>query len=107
MEQTSYVIYGDAYEFEDVLLCAFRYAINRNTYIVEEVTSWFKNNSHLLDGNERMYRVMLHDLNNVLDGYSHSETIKSIALTDYETLVAFREWLIGFGKGYGWYLKGE
>ena len=101
MRQTC-VIYGDEYEFEDVILCAFRYAININTYVVEEITSWVRNNSHLLDGNKRMYDVMLRDLNNVLDGYTHDGPIQSIAMTDYETLVAFKNWLLEFGKGYGW-----
>ena len=108
MEQTNYVIYGDTYEFEDVILTSFRYSLYRKTYVVEEITSWIKHNSHLMDGNKRMYDVMMRDVNECLQHYetfipSYNDDI------DYNMILSFKNWLVDFGKGYGWNveLKGE
>ena len=101
MEQTNYVIYGDDYEFKDMIICAFRYAIYRHTYTVEEVTSWIKNNSHILDGDKRVYGVLLSDLNERIEQYEQHD-MYTFERIDYDTLVSFKEWLLDFGKGYGW-----
>lgn len=103
MEQNNYVIYGETYEFEDVILCAFRYAITRHTYVVSEILDWIKDNSHLMDGNKRMYDVLLRDLRDRLYEYENTELgIPEYARIDYTTLSEFEEWLLEFGKGYGW-----
>ena len=103
MEQNNYVIFGEEYEFEDIILCAFRYAIRRHTYIVGETLDWIKNNSHLMDGNRRMYDVMLKDLKDTLYEYEQIRPmLKEYEKMDYDTLLMFKEWLLDFGKGYGW-----
>ena len=103
MEQNNYVIYGEPYEFEDVILCAFRYAITRHTYVVGEILDWIKDNSHLMDGNKRMYDVLLRDLRDRLYEYENTELgMPEYARIDYTTLSEFEEWLLEFGKGYGW-----
>lgn len=103
MEQNNYVIFGPEYEFEDVILCAFRYALTRHTYVVSEILDWIKDNSHLMDGNKRMYDVLLRDLQDRLYEYENTELGMSVyARIDYTTLSEFEEWLLEFGKGYGW-----
>lgn len=101
MEQNNYVIYGEEYEFEDVILCAFRYAIRRHTYVVEEITSWIKYNAHIL--NKRMVDVMERDLNERLEEYEDLVAINAITDIDKETLIGFKHWLEDFKKGYDWW----
>lgn len=103
VEQNNYVIYGEEYEFEDIILCAFRYAITRHTYIVSETLDWIKDNRHLMDGNRRMYDVMLRDLKDRLHEYEQTRPmLKDCEKIDYDALLMFKEWLLEFGKGYGW-----
>lgn len=101
MEQTSYVIYGEDYEFEDVILCAFRYAITRHTYVVDEVTSWIKNNSFLLT--KRMVDIMERDLDSTLEDYDDYEALDIVTDIDKKTLIHFKDWLEDFKKGYDWW----
>lgn len=97
MNQTNYIIYGEKFEFEDVILCAFRYSIYRKTYMVDSMVNWIKDNSHLL--NARMVGVIDRDLRECLDHYKNfvNEYTEDI---DYKTLISFSEWFNEFKKGY-------
>ena len=101
MEQTNYVIYGEDYEFEDMILCAVRYALYRKTYVLEEVTSWVRHNAHILDGNKRMYDVMMRDVKECLH-YYETFVLGFNDDIDYNQVLSFKNWLLEFGKGYGW-----
>lgn len=104
MDANRYMIYGEAWEFEDIILCAFRYAITRHTYILLSTLDWIKQNSHLIS--ERGWCVMKCDLENTLDDYESKEDgIKNYEMIDYDTLIQFRNWLLDFGKGQEWYGK--
>ena len=54
-----------------------------------------------MDGNKRMYDVMMRDVNECLH---HYETFILGYNTDidYNTILSFKNWLVDFGKGYGW-----
>lgn len=99
MEQNKLTFYDDWYVFEDIILYAFRYAIGRHTYAVEEITSWLKKNSHLIS--KRMVDVMKKDVNDIIDKYESIGNMPSYVKIDYDTLVDFRQWLLDFEKGFG------
>lgn len=50
----------DADDFNDLIVCAFRYALGRRTYIVHTITEIIKTNLSALDS--RTIEVMLRDI---------------------------------------------
>lgn len=96
MKENKLVFYDDYYAFEDVLLCAFRYAINRHTYIVEEVCDFFKTNAHLIS--KRMLDIMMHDIKEQIEAYEKFDTSLS-AKIDLDTLLIFERFLKNLDKG--------
>lgn len=99
MEQNKYIIYDEPYMFEDVILCAFRYAITRHTYVVCEILDFIKHNSHLL--NQRMWNVLKTDLFKAIEDYE-THDMKEYEKIDYETLLLFNDWLDAYRKGCDW-----
>lgn len=97
MEQNKLTFYDDWYAFEDVLLCAFRYAIGRHTYVVEEVCEFFKKNNHLIS--KRMFSVMIHDLDVQIEEYEKFEDDSANVRMDLETLRNFKKFLVHVEKG--------
>jgi hypothetical protein len=99
MDSNKLTFYDDWHVFEDVILCAFRYAITRHTYVVDEITSWIKKNNHLLS--KRMVNVMKKDLDNAIEDYDDYVAMNVVTDIDLKTLTHFKEWLLDFEKGYG------
>ena len=89
---------AEEYELQDVILCAFRYAIYRKTYVVAEICEFIKNNSHLL--NHRMINVMKRDLDKCFNFYENSPDTSPYSNyesdIDYNTLKIFEHWLLVF-----------
>ena len=77
-------------EFKDVVICALRYAVTRNTYIVDTVCSWIEEHPHVLD--QRMIGIMMKDVKAQLKYYEKVGT-NSITVIDYDRLKAFYQWL--------------
>lgn len=99
MEQNKLTFYDDWYVFEDMLLCAFRYAIGRHTYIVGEACDFFKNNSHLIS--KRMFIIMMKDLDEQIETYEKCVDTKygsCFVRTDLDMLLLFKNFLIDYGK---------
>ena len=78
------------YQFRDVVISAFRYAVGRNTYIVDEICEWIEQHPEVLDN--RMVNVMIRDVEEQLTWYEHSG-VNSITEIDYKRLQNFRGWL--------------
>lgn len=97
MEQNKITIYNDYHNFEDMLLCAFRYAIGRHTYIVSETCDFFKENAHLIS--KRMFVIMLNDLDEQIRIYEKFEEKSMNVIMDLDTLYLFKNFLIEYGKG--------
>ena len=76
--------------FKDVVICALRYAITRNTYIVDTVCSWIEEHPYILD--DRVINVMLKDVGGQLK-YYEKQGLNSITEIDYNRLKAFYQWL--------------
>lgn len=76
----------DTYVLGDIILCAFRYAIRRKTYVVDEVCNWIRENSHLIT--RRMAEVMKRDLDDVLKYYIN-DVDNYVDDIDYITLMNF------------------
>ena len=100
MEQNKLTFYDDWYVFEDVLLCAFRYAIGRHTYVVEEVCEFFKKNNHLIS--KRMFSVMMRDLDVQIEEYEKFADDSANVRMDLDTLINFRIFLFDMEKGFDW-----
>lgn len=77
-------------EFKDIVICALRYAVTRNTYIVDTVCSWIESHPYILD--HRVIVVMMKDVKAQLKYYEKVGT-NSITVIDYDRLKAFYQWL--------------
>ena len=97
MNQSSVTFFDDWYVFEDVILCAFRYAITRHTYVVREICDWIWKNRHILS--KRMCNVMERDLYDTFTYYEKNITDYENHM-DYKTLKEFGEKLADWKTGY-------
>ena len=77
-------------DFKDIIICALRYAIPRNTYIVDTVCSWIEEHPYILD--DRVINVMLKDVGSQLR-YYEKQGLNSITEIDYNRLKSFYQWL--------------
>lgn len=100
MEQNKLTFYDDWCVFEDVLLCAFRYAIGRHTYVVGEICDFFEKNCHLIS--KRMFSVMIHDLDVQIEEYEKFADDSANVRIDLDTLINFRIFLFDMKKGFDW-----
>ena len=97
MEQNKLTFYDDWCVFEDVLLCAFRYAIGRHTYVVSEICDFFEKNCHLIS--KRMLAVMNRDLDIQIEQYEKFEDDSANVRMDLDTLRNFKKFLVHVEKG--------
>lgn len=100
MEQNKLTFYDDWYVFEDMLLCAFRYAVGRHTYVVDEACDFFEKNSHLIS--KRMLLVMKNDLDEQIENYEKFASDSANARIDLDTLKNFKSFLGEVEKGFEW-----
>ena len=70
-------------ELKDMIISALRYSIGRKTYMVNETCEFIKKHKELID--ERVKKVMLKDLESVVDYYvmSDIEFIEFMKLVDW------------------------
>lgn len=88
MEQTLAI--NCDYQFQDMVICALRYAIGRNTYVVDEVCEWVENHPEILD--DRVITVMKRDVSEQIM-YYEAHGVNSIIEMDYKRLQTFYFWL--------------
>lgn len=86
------------YELKDIVICALRYALPRHTYILDEVCSYIKEHTELLD--RRVVVVMLRDIDECLENYeiAHSNLGRAIWGMDKNTIEDLRRFLIDYGN---------
>ena len=78
----------DIYSFQDIVICALRYALGRKTYITDSVAEFIKEYPEII--NERVKMVMLRDLNEYID---KRRVFCSDDECDYRTWLSLKEWL--------------
>lgn len=90
MDEKKLIIVNCDYQFRDIVICALRYAIGRNTYIVDEICDWVESHPEIIDN--RMCGVMMRDVEEQLTYYDRNG-VNSITEIDYKRLKEFRDWL--------------
>ncbi len=78
----------DIYSFQDIVICALRYALGRKTYITDSVAEFIKEYPEII--NERVKKEMLRDLNEYID---RRRVFCSDDECDYQTWLSLKEWL--------------
>ena len=76
-------------DFQDIVICALRYALGRRTYVTDETADFIKAYPEMID--ERVKSVMLRDLNDYFTfrrfgGYTDDDC-------DYKTWLSLEELL--------------
>ena len=73
-------------EFKNIIISAFRYAIGRHTYILDETLEFIEEHPKVID--ERVKYVMLREIDNRLSEWDdHWEM-------DKERIIEFQKWLL-------------
>ena len=81
------VILNNDDTFKNIIISAFRYAIGRHTYILDETLEFIEEHSQVID--ERVKYVMLRDIDNRL-----SEWDAGCWEFDKERIIEFQKWLL-------------
>ena len=81
------VILNNDDSFKNIIISAFRYAICRHTYILDETLEFIEEHSQVID--ERVKYVMLRDIDNRL-----SEWDAGCWEFDKERIIEFQKWLL-------------
>lgn len=72
--------------FKNIIISAFRYAIGRHTYILDETLEFIEEHPTLID--ERVKNVMLRDIDNRLSEWDNHWEM------DKERIIEFQKWLL-------------
>lgn len=72
--------------FKNIIISAFRYAIGRHTYILDETLEFIEEHPTLID--ERVKYVMLRDIDNRLSEWDNHWEF------DKERMIEFQKWLL-------------
>ena len=73
-------------EFKNIIISAFRYAIGRHTYILDETLEFIEEHPQII--NERVKYVMLRDIDNRLSEWD------GLWEMDKERIIEFQKWLL-------------
>ena len=82
----SKMILNNNSEFKNIIISAFRYAIGRHTYILDETLEFIEEHPTLID--ERVKYVMLRDIDNRLSEWDNHWEM------DKERIIEFQKWLL-------------
>ena len=88
-------------DFEDICISALRYALYRHTYVVDATIDFIMKNADSIF-NERVFGVMLRDVDERLREWDRTTLGCDLYMMDYECIKSFREWMVKYGeeKGY-------
>lgn len=79
----------DIHDFQDIVICALRYALGRRTYITQLTADFIKEYPEIID--ERVKTVMLKDLEDYF-AFRHVEMYVDDEC-DYRTWLDLKTWL--------------
>ena len=91
-------------DFEDICISALRYALYRHTYVLDATIDFIMDNAANIF-NERVFGVMLNDVEERLNSWSRDEHSQLVHQMDYECIESFKDWMVNYGKekGYRYY----
>lgn len=73
-------------EFKNIIISAFRYAIGRHTYILDETLEFIEEHPKVID--ERVKYIMLREIDNRLSEWD------GLWEMDKERIIEFQKWLL-------------
>ena len=82
----SKMILNNNSEFKNIIISAFRYAIGRHTYILDETLEFIEEHPKVID--ERVKYVMLREIDNRLSEWD------GLWEMDKERIIEFQKWLL-------------
>ena len=77
------------HDFQDIVICALRYALGRRTYITQSTADFIKEYPEIID--KRVKQVMLNDLNKYFNMRDNAYIIDDKC--DYNTWLNLKRWL--------------
>ena len=93
-------------DFEDICISALRYALYRHTYVLDATIDFIMENADSIF-NERVFGVMLRDVDERLREWTRDEHFQLVHQMDYECIESFKDWMVNYGKekGYRYYSR--
>ena len=88
-------------DFEDICICALRYALYRHTYVLDATIDFIMTNA---DGifNERVFAVMFRDVNERIIHWATDEPNSGAFQMDLDCIKSFKDWMVKYGKEKGY-----
>ena len=74
------------YQFKDIIISSFRYAIGRHTYILDATLEFIEEHPEVID--DRVKHVMIRDIDERLSGWD------GLWEMDKERIIEFQKWLL-------------
>ena len=87
-------------EFEDICISALRYCLYRHTYILDSTLCFIEHHSNEVMS-KRVFNIMLDDVNTRLENWNDDDN-NILLMNDYERIKIFKDWLVEYGKEYGY-----
>ena len=84
-------------DFEDICISALRYALYRHTYVLDATIDFIMTNADNIF-NERVFGVMLRDVNERLREWTRDEHFQLVHQMDYECIESFKDWMENYGE---------
>lgn len=86
-------------EFEDICMSALRYALYRHTYVLDSTLMFIETYANEVMSN-RVWNVIYRDVNERLNNwYDNDDNLWKL---DFERIKIFKDWLVEYGKEYGY-----
>lgn len=88
-------------DFEDICISALRYALYRHTYVLDATITFIMENADSIF-NERVFGVILRDVDERIREWSRDDHYQLLYQMDYEYIKSFKDWMVKYGeeKGY-------
>lgn len=87
-------------DFEDICISALRYALYRHTYVLDATIDFIMTNADSIF-NERVFGVMLRDVDERLREWTRDEHFQLVHQMDYECIESFKDWMENYGEEKG------
>lgn len=94
---TGEMVTVNRHAFEDICISALRYALYRHTYVLDATITFIIKNADSIF-NERVFGVMLRDIDERIREWSRDEHYQLVYQTDYECIKSFKDWMVNYGK---------
>lgn len=87
-------------DFEDICISALRYALYRHTYVLDATIDFIITNADSIF-NERVFGVMLRDVDERIREWDRATLGCDLYIMDYECIKSFKDWMVKYGEEKG------